>query len=52
MSGATRIETKEKSLLDCTLQELEERFKDLSDDERERAVSKLWSDYRNKIAEA
>lgn len=52
MSGATRIETKEKSLLDCTLQEIEESLKDLSDDERERAVSKLWSDYRNKLAEA
>lgn len=52
MSGATKVETKEKSLLECTVQEIEERLKDLSDDERECVVSKLWSEYHKTLTEA
>lgn len=52
MSGATKIETKEKNLLDCTLQEVEKMLEPLSDDDRERVASKMWNDYRKRLAEA
>lgn len=51
MSGATKIETEEKNLLDCTLQEIEKILEPLSDD-RERVVSKMWNDYRKRLTEA